>query len=379
MSTATQMPAVAHNAAPHLRQIELDDYDAIARLEAVNQLRSSSRAAWRDLWLNSPLWPRLGNTWPFGWVLADADEQIVGSLVNIPSLYKFRGRDLICANGRAWVVAPKCRGFALWLMDEYFNQPGAELFINTTVGPVAAPTFSTLSARMPLGDFETAAYWVTGYRGFTQKALRKLRVPLPSLLGYPAAAALKLKDAVFAKSLPAAPASVTIQSTVRFDFRFDEFWAELVRQNPEKLLAARDARTLAWHFAAPLLLGRLWIYTASRNGLLRAYCLVKWEEHRGGLRRMRLVDYQTVEPAEDLLPALLRPILERCAAEGMHLLDHLGCGVPKTGSFDAFAPYRLKQSCWPFYYRAADPEIDAELAKPEVWDPSMFDGDASFD
>ena len=96
-------------------------------------------------------------------------------------------------------------------MDDYFNQPGAELFINTTVGPIAAPTFSALSARVPLGDFETAACWVTGYHGFAQKVLRKLRVPLPSLLAYPAAAALKLKDTVFAKSLPAVPASVTIQ------------------------------------------------------------------------------------------------------------------------------------------------------------------------
>jgi hypothetical protein len=369
--------------APHLRLATLDDYDAIARLESANGMPSPPRDDWRDLWLNSPLWPRLGKQWPLGWVLEDATVQVVGSLLNIPSLYKFRGCDLICANGRSWVVAPEYRGFALWLMDEYFNQPGADLFINTTVGPIAAPTFSTLSARMPLGDFETAAYWVTDYRGFALKALRKLRIPLAPLLAYPAAAALRLKDAMFVKSLPAAPAGIAIESIERFDFRFDAFWEELVRQNPDKLLGVRDAQSLAWHFAAPMRQGRLWIYTASCNGLLCAYCLVKWEPHLGGLRRMRLIDYQTADqtfgPREDLLPALLRPVLQRCAAENIDLLDHLGRDLPKMRAFDRFAPYRLKQSCWPFYYRAADPAIDAELARPEVWDPSTFDGDASFD
>ena len=44
MSITTQMPAVAHNAAPHLRQIQVDDYDAIARLEAAQWAPQSSRA-----------------------------------------------------------------------------------------------------------------------------------------------------------------------------------------------------------------------------------------------------------------------------------------------------------------------------------------------
>ncbi len=48
-------------------------------------------------------------------------------------------------------------------------------------------------------------------------------------------------------------------------------------------------------------------------------------------------------------------------------------------SLDQYAPYRRKLPSWSYYYRAADPALAAEMAKAEAWDPSGFDGDASFD
>src|SRR5437870_2253350 len=80
---------------------------------------------------------------------------------------------------RAWAVAAAYIGFALWLMDEYFNQQGADLFINTTVNAKGTAAANMFSTRVPVGDWETFAYWVTGYRGFARKALEKMGVPLP--------------------------------------------------------------------------------------------------------------------------------------------------------------------------------------------------------
>ena len=373
------MSSAAQPTSPRLRPASLDDYEAIARLESANAVFSLSPDDWRNLWLKNPLWPRVGKDWPIGWILEDAAGRMVGSLVNFPSLYHFRGRELICANGRGWVVAPEYRGFALWLMEEYFNQPRADLFINTTVGANAAPALGTLSDRVPVGDLQAVAYWVTAYRGFAKKALPKLHLPLAGLLAYPAAAALRLKEALLVKSLPPAPASVVVDTTGGFDSRFDAFWTQLVRQNPDKLLGTRDSPALAWHFAAPLRRQRVWILTASRGGLLRAYGILKRQDINDGLRRMQLVDFQTLDPPDDLLTALLQAALRKCAAADIYVLEHLGCGLPKTRIFDQFAPYRRKLPCWPFYYRAADPALHAELAQPEVWDPSTFDGDASID
>jgi hypothetical protein len=368
---------------PRLRTATFDEHASVVRLEKSGALESLPLEDWRNLWLTNPLWQRLGKDWPIGWVLEDGSDRIVGSLANIPTQYTFQGRDLVCANGRGWVVAPEYRGFALWLMEEYFSQPGVDLFINTTIAPTAAPTFSTLSDRIPVGDFQSIAYWITGYRGFAKKALQKLRVPGAGLLAWPAAAALRMNDALLAESLPAAPASVAgstvVETAEQFDDRFDAFWQELVRQDPDKLLAMRDRQSLAWHFAIPLRLGRLWIFTASRAGLLRAYCILKRQDRNDGVRRMQLVDYQSLDPCDELLPSLLRAALARCKAENMYAMEHVGCEVPKMRVFDSFAPYRRKLPCWPFYYRAADPAIKAELSRPTVWDPSTFDGDASFE
>jgi hypothetical protein len=349
------------------------------RLESAHLQETLADEDWRGLFLDNPLWSRLSDRWPIGWVLEDAVGEVVGSLTNIPSLYRFRGRDLICANGRSWAVAPEYRGFALWLMDEYFNQQGADLFINTTVNGLAAQALSTLAARVPVGDWQTIAYRVTGDRGFARKALEKMGVPLAGALALPAAAALWLRDALVSKRLGAADPSVVIVDADGFDSRFDYFDEELVRQNPDKPLAARDSRTLSWHYAIPMRQGRLWIFTASRNGLLRAWCVLKREDRRQGVRRMRLIDYQTLESGVDLLPSLLRAVVRRCVAEGFYVLEHLGCGLAKTSSLDRCAPYRRKLPAWPYYYHASDPALAAELRKPEVWDPSAFDGDASFD
>jgi hypothetical protein len=364
---------------PNLRPTRLDDYPQIQQLESSHDLLTLPAEDWRRMWLDNPLRARLGDNFPIGWVLEDSGGQIVGSMANIPTRYTFENRDLIAVTGRGWVVSPEYRGVALLLMDEYFNQEGADLFINTTVNSMAVDPFSAFgSARVPLGDWETAAYWITNYRGFAATALRIKHAPMPALLALPAAAALKLKDAFTVKSLPAGSPSVEVSHAAAFDSRFDAFWQELSSKNPGKLLGYRDSATLAWHFAGPLRAKQVWILTASRSGLLRGYCIVKRQDHPpSGLTRMRVVDYQSLDPQDDLLPALLGVAMRKCVAEGIHTLEHVGCDLPKMSVFDQFAPYRRKLPAWPFYYHASDEGIDSRLRSPEAWDPSTYDGDAS--
>lgn len=366
-------------APPRLRPASFDDYAEILRLESAHAMETMTSADWRRLYLESPLWPRLDRDWPIGWVLEDATGRIVGSLGNLPSLYMFQGRELLCANGRSWVVDPAYRAFSLMLMDEYFSQSGLDLFINTTVGPTAEPMIASLSTRIPLGDFQTSAYWAAKYRGLARRAWHKLRVPLPGLWAWPTAAALRLKDAFFLKQLPPAPATYAIEFADGFDARFNAFWPELLHQNSDKLLAVRDAQMLTWHYSTPLRLRNMWVVTASRAGLLRAYCVAKRQDKLGQLDRMRLIEFQSIEPDEPLLSGLVRVVLERMRAEGLDLLEHVGCGLPKMAAVDRYAPYRRKLPSWQYFYRATDPALARQLQRPEAWDPSMYDGDASFD
>lgn len=197
-------------------------------------------------------------------------------------------------------------------------------------------------------------------------------------MAYPAGGALWLRDTIQNKALRDPEPAFTIETTDRFEARFDTFWNELVQQNPEKLLAERSSRALSWHYGIPMRMQRLWIFTASKNGQLRAYCVLKRQYSTPGVRRMRLVDYQSIEQDVNLLPSLLHTALRRCAAEGFYILENLGVGVPKMRDFDQYAPYRKKLANWQFFYRAIDPALEADLGKPTCWDPSAFDGDASF-
>ncbi len=378
-ASATNLHPPSDPSKVQLRPTRLEDYTELQRLESSHGLLTLNENDWRAIWLDNPLRKRLGENWPFGWVLEEAGGRIVGQLTNIPTLYTMGGRELIAVTGRAWVVVPEYRGVALWLMDEYFNQTGADLFINTTVNALAVDAFTTFgSSRVPLGDWENAAYWITNYSGFANTALRLKGVAAAGLLSRPAGAILRMKDLFRSKKIPKTALKYEIDCVQQFDPRFDTFWNDLKRANPQKLLCHRDTQTLTWHFAAPIRAHHLWVFTATSQNLVRAYCILKRQDHpQSGLTRMRLVDYQNLDPSHDILPALLQAALARCRAEKIHSLEHVGCALPKMTAFDQYAPYRRKLPAWPFYYCATDPALNETLRDPAVWDPSTFDGDAS--
>lgn len=362
---------------PTLRTACFEDYPQISRLQSrYSPRRVATEGEWRGLFLGNPLWPRIGTTWPIGWVLENADGIVVGSLFNIPSLYRWRGADFICANGRAWVVEADYRGYALLLMDEYYNQGGVDLFINNTVAEWVTAVQLEYANKVPLGDWAEMAFLPTRYRAFAAKGLEIRGVPLRRILAPIAAASLWLKDAMFTR-IPASSASVDIEEPDSFDERFDDLWAEILSSSPDMLLAERGRQTLSWHYAIPAARGDLLIFTASRAGSLRGYCVLLRDPPYRGFLSMRLIDFQTAEPNADLLSPLLRAATCRCAAEDVHAIWHVGCGIPKMHAFDRAAPYRLRRN-WRFFYQTSDPELAVDLGKPEVWDPSEYDGDASY-
>lgn len=361
---------------PALRNASVDDYENIRRLVLRHEFQLPSFEEWHSLWFDNPLRSRCGDGMPLGWVLETSAGEIVGTMGTTWALYHYGGEELISASGRFWFVAPPYRGFALRLMSEYFSQPQVDLFINNTVAPAAIGSFEQLSDRVPIGDWQSASFWVT--------------LPLDQVRTHPACASLQLSDFVSDKPLPKPSLSYSIEAVDRFDSRFDAFWHELVRQNPQKLLADRSNLALSWHFAIPMRNRRLWILTASRNGQLRAYCTLTQQDYAFQLpalpladarsfRGMRLVDFQSIEPETDLLSDLLAAVLQRCCAEDMLILENLGSGVPKMRIVDEYAPYRAQLTNWKFFFSAVDPELHARLHQPEPWDPSAYDGDASFE
>jgi hypothetical protein len=361
-----------------LRSARFEDYDAIIQLEALLNPQTLSQDDWRMLWLSNPIWPKVASWWPIGWVLETPDGKIVGCMGNLPMRYHFRGEELLAASGRGWMVLPEHRAFgsARRLLDIHFDQPSVDFIMDTSVSQEASERFGFLSRKVPATDWESVAYFVTGQRAFATRALHKLKVPFAQALAPAAGAALRLKDAILGKRF-ARHSAFSIEEADGFDSRFDTFWTELLREQPETVLAARDSATLAWHFDMPLRTKRLWILTASRDRALRAYAIFERKDVGQELHRMRLVDYQTIEKDADLLEDLLGEALRRCLAQNICVLDKSGLGLAKMRAFDESAPYRRKQP-WPFWYRVGrSGAFAAELRQPQFWEPTEYDGDAS--
>lgn len=359
-----------------LRTARFDDYEGIAPLEAVLGSPLPFRE-WRNHWQANPLWDAVGARWPIGWVLEARGGKIAGYLGNIPVRYHFKGERLLGACGRGWIVEPRHRGRGpLHMLQTRFAQPNVDLFVETTIGSAALRWADKYCDRVPAGDWSATAYRITGYRSFATRALRKLGVPLADAIGPLAGTVLRLKDSALDMRAPKTAATCNVEFLERFDSRFDRFWSELLRQNPDTLLAARDAATLSWHFSVPAQKRELWILTASRNQQLRAYCILKKHDVTGDVGRLRLIDYQTIDRDVDYLPEILTATERLCSAKGISVLDRPGTGLAKWRAFDRWAPYRATQS-WPFFYHATDPKLAAELRRPTAWDPSEYDGDAS--
>ncbi len=360
---------------PNLRTMRFEDYGAIRKLALDHSMSMPSVEDWEHRWRDNPVWEGPDGRSPIGWVLESASGEIVGSMETVPVLYKFRGSDLVSAASALWCVSAPYRGFALQLIDEYFNQP-VDLFISTTVGPAAIETLKQLYDPIPVGQWDATSCFIAHRRSFAEVALRKFRVPLPSLLSYPASAALWLTQS-FSKHLAGPPPGILFDSASAFDSRFDAFWGELLRLNPEKLLAERSSLALSWHFFSAMRTGRLWILTASRREKLIGYCIFTEVPSTQGCRSICLVDYQSIEEELDLLSGFIGMALRRGKAEGFYRLEHAGLALPKFRAFDEHAFYKSPVGTWTFLFRAADSKLDAELHQPQFWDPSAYDGDAS--
>lgn len=373
---STHSPRRTRNPRTALRAARFEDYEQIVRLESTLHPVTLPFDEWRAIWVENPLWPRLRDSWPIGWVLESASGEIVGCMGNIPLEYHFRGEQLMVASGRAWVISPTHRAFgsAVRLLKEHFGQPTVDLVLDTSVSAEAVERCGHLSNKIPAGDWESVAFFITNHRAVAARVLKKMKVPLAGVLSPPAAIGLRLKDAVFAKQFARHP-QFDIEEAAGFDSRFDDFWAELLQQKSQIVLSARDSATMSWHYASPLRKKRLWIYTASRNGKIRAYAIFERKDFGDELHRMRLVDFQTIEDV-DLLSDILAIALRRCVAEGVCVLDKSGIGLASMRIFDESTPYRRKQP-WPFWYRTTNPSLVQDLRNPDHWEPTEYDGDVS--
>lgn len=370
-------PVVCPEAAstPILREASFADYDRIAALLERNGLHARAPREWIRLWEGNPAYEDSVAHWPIGWVLEASGQQIVGSIVNVPGAYFWKGMRLQAATECDWAVDERFRAYSLLLLQKLTTQPNVDLVLTTTAGANAEPGYAALQwSRVPVGQWDHAAFWVTDYHGFAECALRTRMGRLaPSIFEYPLSAALACRDRFWRRNGGAA--HIAVERCAEFDPRFDVFWEQLKKRKSRVLMAERSRAALTWHLPPS---ASLWIGAVARASALVAYgVFIRRDNRAAGLKRVRLVDFQCLENCEELLGAILGWALERCRAEGVHVLEDVGCLVQRLGFPAVPKAYQRPLDSWAYYYKARPNELCTALREPDCWEPSCFDGDAS--
>ena len=363
---------------PKLREANLNDYEQIAAIQIRNGLASRPRENWLAFWQDNPVYKQYEGRWTIGWLLENEQGVIVGWLGNVPSIYHFRGKELVCATMSPWAVDQPYRDYSNLLLDRFSRQKDVDLFLITTAGAAVGPVSRLFGfSKVPVGTWNRAAFWITNYRGFLQIALSMKAFPLARCASYPLAAALFFRDWFKVDHLYVDAAAPEIELCSTFDRRFDAFWEELKQQRNDVLLGVRSRETLLWHFRDTLARRRLWIFAFRERSRILAYAVLDRHQNAFGLRRVRLVDFQALPGCERTITALLSKAIYRAAREGMHLLEITGCWLERPDLTQIIPPHRRKLPSWIFYYKPANRELRKILQASVVWAPSSFDGDAA--
>jgi hypothetical protein len=75
-----------------------------------------------------------------------------------------------------------------------------------------------------------------------------------------------------------------------------------------------------------------------------------------------------------LRAAMTRCALDRCRREGIDILENAGCWMEPASR----APFHRDLETWCYLYRAINPALEQPLRNPACWDPTQYDGDASW-
>ncbi len=361
-----------------LRRLRFEDYPQIKALESRFGLNPRNENEWRHLWLENPAFRDLKGDWNIGWVLEGGDGRIVASLGSVPIWYELEGRRILAWTGKGLVGEPGYRSGCLFLLDQLINKTPGDLYLNNTIGTPVASAFDVFDCpRVPVGAWDRTALWIASHKGLAESLLVSSRFRrAASCLRFPLAAGLLLCDRLKSRALPCG--HVDVRSCQTFDDRFDDFWEKLRKNQPNVLLGLRTRETLAWHFKLAAVENRLWIAVVG-DETPAAYAIFERKDggHGSALKRVRLVDFQSLDGSTALLPAFLDWAIRRCRQESIHFLETTGHWVEKGDLLDTLAPYHRALPTWTYFYSAKTPELIERLKQPGTWAPTLFDGEAT--
>ena len=365
-----------------LREVITSDHSQLEQLKSRYKMVPESYDAYSHIFDANHLYFSGTALNPMGWVLETTQFQLVGHIGNIYLEYYLGGKRVTSASARSWVVDTDYRGSSLTLLNKFCVQPNIDFLLITTANFRTGRVFAKQGAlKPPTGSYDRSAFWIIDHQNFASSLLVTKNIPLPQVLGLPIGAVLSAISWVrnIGRCHPKQHAYISEVNTI--DKRFDRFWEKL-RAQPNRLLCVRDQAAMGWRFDRPLRTGKAWIFSYENgNQEFTGYAVfLRQDSPEIGLRRMRLVDFQSEGDGAKFFHDVIEVALSRCHTEGIHVLESIGFGNVRRKQIDALAPYQRQLPSWMFWYKvsAQNPELAKALMNPDVWDPCTYDGDGCF-
>jgi hypothetical protein len=366
---------------PLLREVTLDDAEAVSSLERSVEAGSAAADDWERLWKENPASSQAAGALGMGWVLAAAG-RIVGYLGSVPLLYRFGERTLVAAATRRLAVHPDYRTYSLNLLAAFARQPRVDLWLCTSASEATGKILALFRfLALPQDDYDRIAFDVLEPRAFSEALLRKLGAsqgiarggaPLLSTLARAEAALRRRGSHAGTRS-----SGVEWLEVDGIDASFDDLFERKAAEGT-RLLGWRSAGVLRWHFGDRRRVRPVEIGVDRRADKLVGFVILARDESPEiGLVRSKIVDLVAEGDEPEIVDRLVRAARERARADGCHVLEAVGFPASLRRVLLRHLPHRRKFPAWPYFYKAGSPELAAALRSAESWYPSLFDGDAS--
>lgn len=383
---------------PQIREATYNDYIGLKKLWIRNGLHKDEGYnyeynnddpeynVWIDSFETNPV-IKMGNVaWPIGWVLVNNENSIVGSFMNIPNVYSFRGKQYLGASGSGWAIDADYRNHSLLLLNKYARQDNVDLLVTTTPANKTQRVFSTIfkNKYLTIDTLYTKYFLVLDYSVFKSETYRKYFIQsidnriLKRMFNALPYSSYSLYDRICKRGVFSGEINkhIHIVKQTEITNAFDNLWRALTDKYNDRFIAIRDAEYMRWYIKDKLTDGSASLHFIYKDSELIGYALFHYKIIKN-LNVAFFTDLQLLDEKPMYLKNLLRIMRSEFKEKNIQIVEIVGFHQQKREIFNSMYPYRRKTSYPYIFYVFKNKELMNEINQVEVWDPTFLEGDAT--
>ena len=145
-------------------------------------------------------------------------------------------------------------------------------------------------------------------------------------------------------------------------------------------MAERDSSSLEWHFRQGIRKKKISVLALFNENNLDGYIVIMRSDNKEiGLKRMKIVDIQTLSNIEENTSNLIANAITYARKHEVHILELTGFGKNIREQALKMKPYKRTLSHSPFLYKIMSDKLKNVFSDETEWDACLFDGDGSLD